>query len=66
MAQHLGVNVLAAGKQRHQSRHLPALGVRGKTVVQAPEACRVEDMIMAPDTPGSARSTAPAAAVERH
>jgi chorismate mutase-like protein len=30
------------------------------------EACRVEDMIMAPDTPGSARSTAPAAAVERH
>jgi len=30
------------------------------------EACRVEDMIMAPGTPGSARSTAPAAAVERH
>jgi chorismate mutase len=30
------------------------------------EACRVENIIMAPDTQGSARSTAPAAAVERH
>jgi hypothetical protein len=42
MPEDLDMHVVAPGDQRHESRHLPGLGVCGETIVHLPQPGRVE------------------------